>query len=480
VYEVEGSPVTLAEVRFDPVVKIPATIKVPPGITSAISISITLETARRRKQPHVRFYIDGEPSFCAALRDALFMRCASVVAELGDGQVRQLERTPLAPVGFADEDALVPFTARSHAASRILLEYFAFPEKFNWFDLLLDPGWTGPGEEKKLCKFHFLLRNVHHDSDSARLLGTITNKNLLIGCTPVVNLFKRPGEPISITHTATDYPVTAHPNFPHNFEIYSVDTAHMQKQAGMNAKVTEFRPLYALRHAEDAEGSGHYWVLRHDTSMAASRPGLEKRISFVDPSFNPAQIEKITVSLGLTCTNRDLPARLKLGGAEGDLQLLTGTNRAPIRFVRRPSPTFRFKVDAGLHWQFISHLTLNHRSLTTNGIAGFHEMLLLHDVTQSSAARRQITGIVGFEQRDTATWIKSKFGVSLVHGSEILITINEDAFIGRSIHLLAQVLDHFLAMYAQLNSFIEVVILSQQSGEEILRCKPRTGKKPLL
>ncbi|MFD2365813.1 type VI secretion system baseplate subunit TssF [Pseudoduganella sp. GCM10020061] len=479
-YDVPATEISLTDARFDPAAKLPTTVRIPTGATAVISLALGSLPIRRPEQTTIRLYIDGEPSFCAVLRDTLFLRCTGAILESHGGEARKLATVPLTGVGFADEDALIPFTARSHAASRILLEYFAFPEKFNFVDLALSDLWAKPEGNGTVATIHFLLRDIRHDSDAARLLASLSKKNLRIGCTPVVNLFKRPGEPIAVTRTAPDYPVSAHPNYAHNFEIYSIDKVYMQHQSGKNASVTEFRPLYALRHAEDPSAGGHYWVLRHDAALGRSHPGSDKRISFVDSSFNPAVVGKTSVSLSLTCTNRDLPLRIKDTGVGGSLQPIAGTSRAPIRFIRRPSPSYRFRVDAGLHWRLISHLTLNHRSLTNDGASGFQEMLLLYDVTQSAATQRQISGVVGFEHRDAATWIKSKYGASLVHGTEVRITVDEDAFVGRSIHLFAQVLDHFLAMYAQLNSFIELVIVSQQSREEIIRCKPRTGKKALL
>ena len=46
-------------------------------------------------------------------------------------------------------------------------------------------------------------------------------------------------------------------------------------------------------------------------------------------------------------------------------------------------------------------------------------------------------------------------------------------------HLFAQVIDQFLGLYVHINSFIELVVLSLQSGEELIRCKPRSGMQQL-
>jgi type VI secretion system protein ImpG len=67
-----------------------------------------------------------------------------------------------------------------------------------------------------------------------------------------------------------------------------------------------------------------------------------------------------------------------------------------------------------------------------------------------------------------------------VHGLEVRLTLDEEAFVGAGLHLFVQVLDQFLGMYVHINSFVELVILSQQSGKELFRCKPRSGSMSLV
>ena len=42
--------------------------------------------------------------------------------------------TSITPVGFAPEEALLPWSARGFSGFRLLTEYFAFPEKFLFLD----------------------------------------------------------------------------------------------------------------------------------------------------------------------------------------------------------------------------------------------------------------------------------------------------------------------------------------------------------
>ncbi len=102
-------------------------------------------------------------------------------------------------------------------------------------------------------------------------------------------------------------------------------------------------------------------------------------------------------------------------------------------------------------------------------------MLTLNDMQRSPVSLRQIAGIVAMSRAETSTWRRCPRGVSLMHGLEITLTLDEDAFVGNSMHLFVQVIDHFLELYVQLNSFVELVVISQKTGEELIRCEPRKG-----
>jgi type VI secretion system protein ImpG len=94
---------------------------------------------------------------------------------------------------------------------------------------------------------------------------------------------------------------------------------------------------------------------------------------------------------------------------------------------------------------------------------------------QTPATRRQIESIVGLAHRPTTAWIRNARGASLVHGIEVRITVNEDGFVGSGLVLFARVIECFLGLYVQINSFTELVVLSNQTGKELIRCQPRNG-----
>jgi len=479
-YDVTPSPATIVSARFDAVIRAPASTRLAPGVAAAIGIGFESAAPLPATTAPLRVYLDGDASFCAALRDALFMRTARAYVQAGaDGAWIPLAAIPIAAVGFADGDALIPFHARSHRAYRVLAEYFAFPEKFNFVDIDLAALRARLPADCTCFTLHLGMTGIPPGSDRARMLAGLSTQSLLPGCTPAVNLFRQPGVPIDYSQQTADYAVLADGTHAAAYEVYSVDRVHMVRQMGKEVAPVEFRPFYSLRHGESDARKGRYWILRHDDTLAATSPGHEKVISLVDIDGAPLALEKITLSLDLTCTNRDLPCVLKCGATGGDLVIPGATEGAAIRFLRRPTRPHRLANSQGIHWRLISHLTLNHHALATEGADGLREMLALYDFIGSAVSRRQIAGIVALEHAEATAWIRHKRGASLAHGTEVRLTIDEDAFVGAGLHLFVQVIDQFFALYVQMNSFIELVILSNQSGEELFRCTPRSGSMPL-
>ncbi|NVI81877.1 type VI secretion system baseplate subunit TssF [Janthinobacterium sp. BJB401] len=475
VYAMTTGASVLESTVFDAMIKPPPGVRLPVSASSSLNIGIRhLDAA----PASLRVFIDGEASFSAALRDALFLHAVCAFVSIDAVQWMALPAVPLTPVGFADTDALIPFGARSQPAYRILSEYFAYPEKFNFFDI--DIAALGAALPPGCQRFtlHLCMAGLRPDCAAARMLSSISSDNLRLGCSPAVNLFRQEGVPIAVTQQKTDYSVLAHATHAHGYEVVTVDAVRLLRQRGGESTLTEFRPLYSLRHGEGTAQQGHYWVVRHDMALAINSPGHEKKITLVDSDFNPLINEKASLSLSLTCSNRDLPLSLKYGQPQGDLQPCGGG--PALHMLRRPSQPRRFSQGAGLHWRLISHLTLNHHALVQDGLPALREMLTLYDQSQSASSQRQIGGIVALAHSPTTTWLRHKRGTSLAHGVEVRITLDEEAFVGTSMHLFVQVIDHFLGLYVQINSFIELVVLSGQSGEELIRCKPRSGLQNLV
>jgi type VI secretion system protein ImpG len=296
VYDVTVAPVIVSAVALEPYPHLPANLPLPPGAGCAIRIDIASTAAARGLAalavPTLRVFINGEASLRAALRDALFMHTACACVEAG-GQWRMLERLPLAPAGLAADEALLPAAPSEHPAYRLLSEYFAFPEKFDFVDIDLAALAAAAPANCTQLTLRLLLREVRPDTPSARILRTLSADNLLPGCTPIINLFPLAATPIRIDHTSSSYPLLTDCVAGNACDIYSIDSVQMVNKTVEGSAVTDFFPYYSLRHGEAESRKGHYWLAQREELMT---PGHEYSLTLVDRDFSPIHAEGGTAS----------------------------------------------------------------------------------------------------------------------------------------------------------------------------------------
>lgn len=476
-------PVSLTGLQFDPLAAAPDDVRLPTGSNALLSFSLQLrdegEMTAINRLGKLRLYIDAEPAVAAALRDTLFMRTLKVYAQSGQGRWLQAGRNPVGEVGFADDESLIEMPESAHGAYRYLTEYFCFPEKFNFFDIDLSALPVAACSANSV-RLHLVFGNLRADSDISRLLQTLTTNNLRLGCVPVVNLFQQRGDPIRVSHRSSAYPVIADSRRAHAYDIYAIDSVSRVRQTPQGETITEFRPFFSLRHGETPERNGYYWYAQRDPVLAEISPGYETSIAIVDTDFDPVQPQTDVLSVTLTCTNRDLPTLMSVGLPSGDLFLEGGSNVRAIRLLRKPTPPARFDHRGDGQWRIISHLSLNHLSLSGSGLTAFQEMLTLYDLPRSPVNRRLIDGLIRMDQQESTIWMSGKPFACFVRGVEVRLQVDEAHFAGSGLDILVRCLDRFFGLYVGLNSFVQLVVLSNRTGEELIRCAPRSGESILL
>ena len=479
VYDVTLAPLRIASARFSPLVQAPRAVQLPLQASAQLSITFELLSTHASIQAlgldHVRLFIDGEPSFCAVLRDVLALNVVKAYLESGDsGQWQALPASPIKSVGFAEHEALIDWPARAHPAYRLLTEFFAFPEKFGFFDCDLN------GAQGRRFTLHLLLGDVLPGSTASRLLEGLSAANIRLHCTPVVNLFRQRARPILVSHQAVSYNVVGDQQAASAFEVHAIESVTRTTETAGGNSVSEIRPFYSLHHGECQERNALYWVAHRDEDLARKSPGHELQLTIVDPDMDPISPGSSSLSLELTCSNRNLPEQLAYGVPSGDLRMPGGSLAQRISLLRKPTAAVRFACDRGAQWRLISHLSLNHLSLVEGGAAALREMLKLYDLQRSATTARQIEGIHELSHRPATAWLPGKYFASVARGTEIRLVIDEESFVGIGLHIFAQVVDHFFGLYVHANSFTQLVLISKHSGEEVLRCQPRSGDSILV
>ena len=437
-------------------------------------------TGEHEKQiDYLRFYLNGEAQLIYPLYELLFnddLHIKSV--EFQDKKSRRTIKLPadvLRPVGFAADEGMLGYTPRSFLGYRLLTEYFAFPEKFLFFDVakLDEAARAGFGDQVDILIY---LKDVTPPR------AKVDASTFQLGCTPIINLFKKVAEPIQLTQQQNEYHVIPDIHRQTATEVYSIDAVTTVDPYLQQSR--EFQPFYSYRHAYERDQQGAFWYATRRPSQRMEDEGTEVFLSLVDLNFSANVPPVETITCHVTCTNRDLPARLPFGGRDGDFEVENAGPLARVKCLRKPTETLRPPMRRGAHWRLISHLSLNHLSLVEGQRNGdpeaLREILMLYDFMDSAATRKQILGLQKITSRRVVRQTGARIGTGFVRGIETTITFDETQFVGSGVFLFASVLERFLGLYASLNSFNQLIAKTEQREGELKRWKPRVGEQILL
>jgi type VI secretion system protein ImpG len=203
-------------------------------------------------------------------------------------------------------------------------------------------------------------------------------------------------------------------------------------------------------------------------------------LALANLALHPTLPAADTLTVHVTCTNRDLPAHLPFGGAGGDLTLEHAAPLARIRCLTKPTPTVRPPLGHGARWRLLSHLSLNHLSLCEGGLEALRAVLQLSDFTDSAVVRQQIAGITGIQSRRVVGRPASMSWNGVCRGLEVTVTFDAEHYVGSGVLVFATVLERFFALYASLNSFTRMIAITQQREEPFHQWPPRAGEQILL
>lgn len=513
-------PLRVAGVSFRHALGAPAGTPLPAQATSVLSITLDklspVMSWQAALSAPLRIFLDGEASQVSALREALCRQAVGVMWQTDAGRPWRLPAAgPALPrgVGFAEDEALIDWDDRSHPAYRLLSEYFAFPDKFQFVDLpalfagarvadAADLASEGSGATSTRLTVHVLLAGLRADADASRLLEAVAVHNVVLGAAPVVNLFRQAADPIRITHQQESHAVVVDGRRAHGHEVHALERVYRVRQTAHGEVIDEVKPFFSLQHeallGDDGltpqgavmppggQGAGPigaipaYWQLHRDEDLAERSPGHELLLTLVDANQCVTTPAVETLSLDVLATNRDLPHLLAPGTPGGDLFMSGGGPAREVVLLRKPTRSHRLQRGKGMLWRLISHLSLNHLSLTGGGIDALKELLRLYDLPHSPSNRRQVEALVAIEFKPDTAWLPGEPFATFVRGTEVRLTVDEQGFVGTGLGLFATVLDHFFGLYVHINSYARLTVLSARTHEELIACPPRHGARPLL
>jgi type VI secretion system protein ImpG len=487
-YPVTLWPVELTNARLAPA-PFPAGLQPPPRTQAILRLQLECQAEMRFSAlnlDRLRFYLNGEAQVVSSLYELIFNHTTQVLVRPveRDAGIQPVVLSPeqcIFPVGFEEDESLLNYPRQSFPGYRLLTEFIAFPSKFWFFDLGGFRQVAKAGFGKKAEVIFFLNRT------NANVQQGVDATTFRLGCTPAINLFEQVAEPIPLTQARHEYRVVPEVAHPKGLEVYSVDA--VTSTDPVTASTTEYQPFYSFKHGSNRDNIQTFWYTSRRPSMQENDRGTEAYLHLVDLQFNPRVPAEAVLVVRTTCTNRDLPVQLQRAGDELYFELEAAAPLARIRCLRSPTATLRPPTRRGAHWRLLSHLSLNHLSLSdpVEGREVLRELLRLYDFFEpesgqetSSIIRQLCEGITSVSSRRVVGRTGGPTASGFARGVEVSIEFDEQKYIGIGMYLFAAVLERFLGLYASINSFSQLVAKNKQSEGYFKKWPPRAAEQRLL
>jgi type VI secretion system protein ImpG len=493
-------------------------VPAPPQARSALVLSLVHRSAERRedepapqaarKQPQalvagcrtrdLPIYLTMPEGDAVAVLEQIHARRVAVylrhLDEFGNPVVVQLGPDCVAPLGFEEDEALLPNDPRVFGGFTLLRDYFVFPRKFLGFRVKdLDQHLAGIDAPAFDIVFAF-------EEPLTRLAAAVKADSFALYASPAVNLFEKTTDRIVLHSFQHEFAVTPDRSRVLDFEPHRIVSVQAHR-AGAKERVP-VHPLHATPPDRANDPAGLFYTVRRMPRRRSSlergygRPsdyvGTDMFVSLAGPGLD-GEHPVVELSVKALCSNRALAEQLPLGEGGADFRLMddvsldidcvAGPTKPLPPMVGQTSGRGEFPFAGDVAWRLVNLLALNHLGIAERGAGrnaqALRETLTLFGDPNDATLERRIRGIRQVDSRPVVRRLSQRTGTGAARGTQITILVEEKAFEGSGVFLLGAVLDRFLAEYASMNHFTETVLASTERGV-IMRFPPRVGQRRLI
>lgn len=424
----------------------------------------------------VGFHLAGDPATAFDLYLLLTAHVDHVTVSDGSARHSRSESTlgpeHIASGGLDRKEGVIPYPARSFVGYRLLQEYFAFKNRFLFVDL------TGLDEATRKLDLADTLEIAITFDRRLESLSRVSHENVRLHCVPIINLFDHSADPIRLQHDRVRslvQPSRSGVADRRHLEIYSIDNVvGLCQSTGLEPRTYE--PFYSFTHMEGSAGrASRYYQTHVEPNVLGGDPrlGTDIYLSLISGAAPGQMPENETISIELTCTNRNLPSELRAG------DITEPTDKSPrgtsFRNLLKPTATICPPLGKSLHWRLISHMSLNYVSLTN--VEHFKNLLRVydfqseHDAQKALSHERMFEGIVSLRSDFTERLVRG----APLRGIRVDLELNEDHFAGEGdAFLFASILNRFMGLYVTLNGYSQLNVRLTRSGQ-VHSFPPRWG-----
>ena len=403
----------------------------------------------------LQFFINCESHAQAKIYDLLGSSVVGIVVSDENAKVvAKLSAESFSLSGFEDEQRLFSQLRCSELGTSLLKDFFSMREKFLFFGIdglgaLFFPDDKAPMENLKVQ----LVLDCVLPKDLALHKDTFK-----LNCFPVVNLFEKTTEPLSIDQKDYKYKLVANRTNEKDFEVVSVDKVFAVDTQGHRH---EIHPYFSAQRQVEMD-QRYYWSSTQEERHRKSPGGVDTFLSIFGRPTERDDSTGLTVYSSALCCNRSLCESFKIG------QNFNVIGTAPIKSINlltRPTRYEPPELNASVKWKLFSFLTRYHVSLCEPQVAleTIKSFLSFQVKSNDLADLKLLDSIESCETSEHP--IPSQVGGwrGYHQGIKFRVSLNEDKFRG-SYMLFGRVLLQALALYCPINTYLvlELVVADRR------------------
>ena len=362
----------------------------------------------------------------------------------------------------SDQDML-PYARQSFKGYRLLQEYFAFPERFFFIDIKGLNAFTAGSDGHP-----FEIALVFDRKLSTEYFPT--TKNILIHCTPIINLFDRPTEEVPVNQRMPEYYIVPDIDRRKSREIYAVKNV-----VGIGEDRLDhyhYIPItsYDILDTNDPE---YEYKRFYSTMRRALQSDMANTvIRLFGPSMEKDIFPKETLSIEAILSNGFLPSKyLEVGSITEPINFPGGLK---VKNMTIPSEVLPNPERQNYLWALISHLSLSYQTLAQ--AENLKTILSLYNWSPSfnNPNKKRIEGILNIKPPKVKNIFRQR---GLVRAIEFIIELDGKQFEHGEgdIYLFGWILNRFLSEYITINSFVILTIIDVETKKEY-HWEPNLGK----
>jgi type VI secretion system protein ImpG len=427
------------------------------GMNWSLHLRFDVWSGASLKSDNLRVFLHGPNNAVNIIYTLLSSAIKSLTLYYGE-QYFSLERNAVGPVGFQAQEGVLDKDPRIAPVHALLQEYFFFPQKFHFLDFQLPKQFSASANTT--FELAVVFNRTYLESHLEMLAELIDEQFFRLHCTPAVNLFTKCAEPIMLNERTAEYPVIPDIRLQDKIDIWAINDVVAHTKRNDNIVIRPVHPLLGIQHTRQPEGAEMYWQSFKRQTVTENGTDNKVFIAFANTTTDVATSDGDIVTLSLSCTNHSLPSQMKNGHPEGDFDGDMPLAALKIFALNRPTRPIMPPASNALQWRLISQLSINHMSLGgTDGATILRETLMLYNVQELPQIAHMIDMLLHIKVQPVTARLNSNDPHSLARGVEMTLIFHQDMLHEPEYYLLCCFLDHFLGLYAPVNSFSRVTTL---------------------